>query len=81
MSIKIYRDEVPDNITTENYIFTKTKSYDKWLKIKDSMPYRKFTFKLQNYNQELLAKDTLDALDKYKFEHYFCWIDIEKFGK
>ena len=20
-------------------------------------------------------------IDKYKFEHYFCWIDIEKFGK
>lgn len=67
MVIKIYRDEVPDNVLTENYIFTKTKSYDKWLEIKDSMPYRKFIFKLQNYNHELLAKDTLAALDQYKF--------------
>ena len=45
MVVKIYRDEVPDDITTENYIFNKTNSYDKWLKIKDQIPLKKIQFK------------------------------------
>jgi len=67
MVVKIYRDEVPDDITTENYIFNKTKSYDKWLEIKDQVPLRKIEFKLENYNKEALTRDTLAALDEYKF--------------
>jgi hypothetical protein len=67
MPFKIYRDEVPDEVTTERYIFDKTGSYEKWKKIKDKIKCNKFAFKLENYDHELLKKDTLEALDKYQF--------------
>lgn len=67
MSIRIYRDEVPEDITTENYIFTKTKSYDKWLEIKDQFDLTKLEFKLENYDREALTKDTLSALEEMGF--------------
>jgi len=67
MTNKIYCDEIPDDISTEKYIYRKTNTWGKWLEIKNQLNYKKLELKIDNYDHELLKRDTLSALDIFKF--------------
>ncbi len=65
--VKIYCDEIPDDIQTEKYIFRKTKSWFKWEEIKNQFSYKKMVFKIEDYDHEKLKNDTIEVLDKLGF--------------
>ena len=63
----IHRDEIPEDIQTEKYIFRKTGSYQKWEEIKNQVKWRKVEMKLHDTDFVRLRKDTLEVLDQLKF--------------
>jgi len=65
--IKIYVDEVPDTQTVDSYITAKTKSDEKWYRVSREFKSTSLEFKINNYDAEQLANDSLEALNKFGF--------------
>jgi hypothetical protein len=75
---KIYIDEIPNSQAVDTYIMSKTGSRDKWYMIKDSFNKTKLEFKINNYDHDLLKKDSFFCLENFGFHGWIHNTDSRK---